>query len=111
VDADAERRRSPRVVVTDVSASVTVGAETFAAHLQDICRDAALVDVDREYPLHTPMTIEVELPGVKGVIRASGHVIRVAPYQDGRHSVAVLFEDLPAQHQLRIDLFISEQEA
>jgi hypothetical protein len=107
----AERRRSPRVVVTDVTARVTAGAETLTGTLQDICRDAALVDVDRSYPLQTPMTIEVELPGVKGVIRASGHVIRLAPFEDGRHSVAVLFDDLPKEHQLRIDLFISEQEA
>lgn len=107
----AERRRSPRVVVTDVSARVTVGSETLTGKLQDICRDAALVEVERSYPLQTPMTIEVELPGVKGVIRASGHVIRLAPYEDGRHSAAVLFEDLPKEHQLRIDLFISEQEA
>jgi hypothetical protein len=106
-----ERRRSPRVVVTDVTARVTAGSETLTGRLQDICRDAALVDVDRSYPLQTPMTIEVELPGVKGVIRASGHVIRLAPFEDGRHSVAVLFDDLPKEHQLRIDLFISEQEA
>ena len=106
----AERRRSPRVVVTDVAARVTVGSETLPGHLQDICRDAALVEIDRSFPLQTPMTIEVELPGVKGLIRASGHVIRLAPYEDGRQSVAVLFEDLAKEHQLRIDLFISEQE-
>ena len=107
----AERRKSPRVVVTDVSARVTAGSETLTGKLQDICRDAALVEIDRSFALQTPMTIEVELPGVKGVIRASGHVIRLAPYDDGRHSVAVLFEELPKEHQLRIDLFISEQEA
>jgi hypothetical protein len=106
----AERRKSPRVIVTDVSARITVGGETLAGKVQDICRDAALVEVERSFPLQTPMTIEVELPGVKGLIRASGHVIRLAPYEDGRHSVAVLFDDLPKEHQLRIDLFISEQE-
>ena len=106
----AERRKSPRVVVTDVAARVTVSGQTLSGKLQDICRDAALVDVERSFPLQTPMTIEAELPGVKGVIRASGHVIRLAPYDDGRHSVAVLFDDLPKEHQLRIDLFISEQE-
>jgi PilZ domain len=106
----AERRKSPRVVVTDVAARVTVAGVTSSGKLQDICRDAALVEVDRPYPLQTPMTIEVELPGVKGVIRASGPVIRLAPYEDGRHSVAMLFDDLPKEHQLRIDLFISEQE-
>jgi hypothetical protein len=106
----AERRKNPRVVVTDVTARVTVGAETLSGKLQDICRDAALVEVERSFPLQTPLTIEAELPGVKGAIRASGHVIRLAPYDDGRQSVAVLFDDLPKEHQLRIDLFISEQE-
>ncbi|HET9314847.1 MAG TPA: PilZ domain-containing protein [Vicinamibacteria bacterium] len=106
----AERRKNPRVVVTDVTARVTVGGETLPGKLQDICRDAALVEVERSFPLQTLMTIEAELPGVKGAIRASGHVIRLAPYDDGRHSVAVLFDDLPKEHQLRIDLFISEQE-
>jgi hypothetical protein len=106
----AERRRSPRVVVTDVAARVTANGETQSGKLQDICRDAALVEVERSVPLQTPMTIEVELPGVNGVIRASGHVIRLAPYEDGRQSVAVLFDDLPKEHQLRVDLFISEQE-
>lgn len=107
----AERRKSPRIVVTDVAARVTVGGETLAGKLQDICRDAALVEVERSLAVQTKVTIEVELPGVKGEIRASGHVIRLAPFDDGRQSVAVLFDDLPKEHQLRIDLFISEQEA
>jgi hypothetical protein len=106
----AERRKSPRVVVTDVNARVGVGADTFAAQVHDICRDAVLVDVEQTLALGTPATIEVELPGVKGLIRASGHVVRLVPYGDGRHSLAILFDDLPQEHQLRIDLFISEQE-
>lgn len=106
----AERRKSPRVVVTDVSARVTVGGDTFAALVHDICRDAVLIDLERDIALETPATIEVELPGVQGLIRASGHVVRLVPYGDGRHSVAILFDDLPQEHQLRIDLFISEQE-
>jgi hypothetical protein len=107
---DAERRKSPRVVA-HVTARVKVGSETLTGEMQDICRDAALVEVERWFALDTPMTLEVELPGVKGLIRASGRVIRVAPYGDGRHSVAVLFDDLATEHRLRIDLFISEQEA
>lgn len=104
------RRRNPRVVVTDVPARITVGSETLGGQVQDICRDAALVEVERSFPLQTPMTVEVELPGVKGVIRASGRVIRQTGYDDGRHSLAILFDDLPQEHLLRIDLFISEQE-
>lgn len=106
----AERRRSPRVVVTDVTARLTAAGEAFSGQVQDICRDAALVEVEREIPLGTGVTIEVELPGVNGLIRASGHVVRVLPYSDGRQSAAVLFEDLTKDAQIRIDLFISEQE-
>lgn len=107
----AERRKSPRVVVTDVVARVTVGAESFDGHVHDICRDAALVEVERDIPLQTRTTVEVELPGVKGLVRASGHVVRLVPYGDGLQSIAILFDDLPKEHQLRVDLFISEQES
>jgi hypothetical protein len=106
----AERRKSPRIVVTDVAARVTVGGETLPGKVQDICRDAALVEVERSLPLQTEVTIEVKLPGVEGLIRASGHVIRVTPYEDGRQSAAVLFEDLPKEHLFRIDMFIAAQE-
>lgn len=106
----AERRKSPRVIVTDVAARLSFGGETLPGRVHDICRDAVLVDVDTTIPLETPATIEVELPGVKGLVTASGHVVRLVPYEDGRQSVAILFDDLPKEHQLRIDLFISEQE-
>jgi hypothetical protein len=107
----AERRKNPRVVVTDVSARVTIGAQTLSGHVQDICRDAILVDVERAIALDTPAVIEVELPGVEGMLRANGHVVRVAGFHDGRQSVAILFDDLQPEEQARVDRFIADQEA
>jgi hypothetical protein len=106
----AERRRSPRVVVTDVAARLTVGGDSLTGQVQDICRDAVLVEVERDIAMDTPVTVEVELPGVNGLIRASGPVVRRSAYSDGRHSIAILFDDLPKEHLMRVDLFISEQE-
>jgi hypothetical protein len=104
-----ERRRSPRIVA-DVPARLTVGPETFDGLLHDVCRDAALVESDRNLALGTRVTVETELPRVAGGVRASGQVIRVAGYGDGRHSVAILFEELEAASRMRIDLFVSELE-
>lgn len=104
-----ERRKSPRIVA-DVPARLTVGPDTFDGLLHDVCRDAALVESERELPLGTAVTIETTLPRVAGSVRASGHVIRIAGYGDGRHSVAILFEDLEPSSRMRVDLFVSELE-
>jgi len=104
-----ERRRSPRIVA-DVPARLTVGPDTFEALLHDVCRDAALVESERELPLGTVVTVETTLPRVAGPVRATGHVIRNAGYGDGRHSVAILFEELEPASRMRIDLFVSELE-
>lgn len=104
-----ERRRSPRIVA-DVAARLTVGTDTFEGLLHDVCRDAALVESDRELPLGTRVTMETTLPRVAGPVRAAGHVIRVAGYGDGRHNAAILFEELESASRMRIDLFVSELE-
>jgi PilZ domain len=104
-----ERRRSPRIVA-DVPARLTVGGETFDALLHDVCRDAALVESDRELPLGTTVAMETTLPRVPGPVRATGSVIRIAGYGDGRHSVAILFDELEAASRMRVDLFVSELE-
>ncbi len=104
-----ERRRSPRIVA-DVPARLTVAGETFEGLLHDVCRDAALVESERELALGTEVAIETELPRVAGPVRASGQVIRIAGYGDGRHSVAILFEELEPASRMRVDLFVSELE-
>jgi PilZ domain len=104
-----ERRRSPRIVA-DVPARLTVGPETFDGLLHDVCRDAALVESDRELALGTEVALETVLPRVAGTVRATGRVIRIAGYGDGRHSVAILFDELEAASRMRVDLFVSELE-
>lgn len=103
-----ERRRSPRVVV-DVPARLEIGGQQFEARLRDICRDAALVEFDRSYPLETPVTLEAELPRVVGKIRAAGRVIRLTSGAEPK-GMAILFDELPPEVTLRIELFVSEQE-
>ncbi len=104
-----ERRRSPRIVA-DVPARLTVGPNSFDALLHDVCRDAALVESDRDLPLGTLVKMETALPRVSGPVHATGQVIRVAGYGDGRHSAAILFDDLEPGSRMRIDLFVSELE-
>jgi alpha/beta superfamily hydrolase len=104
-----ERRRSQRVAV-DVPARLTIGEDTIEGRLRDICRDAALVEAARSYPLETKVRLEANLPRVAGTISAPGKVIRLAPGANESHGMAILFDDLPAEMALRIDLFVSEQE-
>jgi hypothetical protein len=104
-----ERRKSPRVVV-DATARLTIGNETIDGRVRDICRDAALVETERSFPLQTEVTLETELPKVTGAIRASGRVIRHARGHDGAQAMAILFDDISAEATLRIDLFVSEQD-
>jgi len=105
-----ERRRHPRVEA-DVEARLTIDGETLDARLHDVCRDAALVIAGRSWPLDTRVTIEVELPGVAGRVKASGPVVRLAPADGGRHGMAVLFDEITPESALRIELFISDREA
>jgi hypothetical protein len=105
-----ERRRSPRVAV-DATARLTIGSEQIEARVRDICRDAVLVESERSFPLQTEVAFETELPKVSGAIRASGRVIRHAKGQDGSQAMAILFDQIAPEATLRIDLFVSEQEA
>jgi hypothetical protein len=104
-----ERRKSPRYPV-DAPAQLRVGGESLAARLRDICRDAALVEADRWFPLSTRADLLAELPGVDGTILLTGTIIRLAPGQQGTHGLAILFDDVPAAAGMRIDLFVSLRE-
>jgi hypothetical protein len=105
-----ERRKSPRVAV-EAAARLTVGEEKLDARVRDICRDAVLLECERSFPLQTEVTVETELPKVSGAIRASGRVIRHAKGDDAVLAMAILFDQISAESTLRIDLFVSEQEA
>lgn len=105
-----ERRKSPRVAV-DAKARLTIGEEKVEARVRDICRDAVLIETERSFPLQTEVLFETELPKVAGTIRASGRVIRHAKGQEEMQAMAILFDQISPEATLRIDLFVSEQEA
>src|SRR5512143_975306 len=103
-----ERRKSPRAVV-DLPARVTVGQETIECRVRDLCRDAALVLAERCYPLQTSAALEMVLPTNPGAVQVTGRVVRLAPKeQGGAHGMAILFDDLPLETALRIELFVSD---
>lgn len=104
-----ERRKSPRFAV-DVPARLTVGTETVVGRVRDVCRDAALVEANRWYPLQTQVALAVELPDTRGSLELKGTVIRLSPGEQGTHGMAILFDELPAAAAYRIDAFLTRQE-
>ncbi len=102
-----ERRKSPRAVV-DLTGRVTVDRQTSECRVRDLCRDAALVLAERCYPLQTQAALEMELPNTPGPVRVTGRVVRLAPSEQGPHGMAILFDDLPLETTLRIELFVSD---
>ena len=103
-----ERRRHPRVVV-EIPVRLRVEGVAHEARLRDICREAALVEAERAWPLETVVELHMELPGTGGAIDVSGRVIRLAAGESGRHGMAVLFTDVAATAGMRIDFFVSLQ--
>ena len=108
--AQPDRRRSPRVMV-DVPARVTIARESLPGRLRDLCRDAALVEVHRDCPLGSEVTLAFELPDEEGVVQVSGEAIRLAPGDGDARAVAVLFRDLQPAAEGRIEMFLSREQA
>ncbi len=103
-----DRRKSPRAVV-DLPGRVTVGKETLACRVRDLCRDAALVLAAKCYPLQTKAELELELPSTQGTVSVTGKVVRLAPAEQGApNGMAILFDELPLETGLRIELFVSD---
>ena len=103
-----ERRRHPRVVV-DIPATLRADGADHGVRVRDICRDAALVEGDRTWPLETEVGLRMELPGTGGVVDVQGRVIRLAAGEAGRHGMAILFTDVTATAGMRIDFYVSMQ--
>jgi len=103
-----ERRRHPRVVV-DIPVKLRADGADHPARLRDICRDAALVEADRSWPLETEVGLRMELPGTGGAIDVAGRIIRLASAEAPRHGMAILFTDVTAAAGMRIDFFVSLQ--
>ena len=126
-----DRRRSPRVMV-DVPVRLALGRESVPGRLRDICRDAALVEVHRDCPLGTEVSLMFELMQAMtklkpddrlviayrywfelseedGPMQVAGQVIRVAPGDGDARAVAVLFRDLHPTAEGRIAMFLHRQ--
>jgi PilZ domain len=103
-----ERRRSPRLAV-DVPVTIHVAGQPRKAVLKDICRDAALVELDRWEALGTEVILEMDLPGSSGPLRVTGEVIRLAPGEQAGHGMAILFSASTAEVETGIDAFIARQ--
>jgi len=100
-----ERRRHPRIPV-DVPVRLTVDGESLLGRLKDICRDAALVESNRAFPLETTVVLAMELPGTGGPLEVSGRVIRLAG-EDGVQAMAILFTGVTPAAATRIDFFVA----
>ena len=96
-------------MVVDVPVTLRVDGAEHEARLRDICRDAALIEAARAWPLETALGLRMELPGTGGSVDVSGRVIRLAVAESGRHGMAVLFTDVTATAGMRIDFYVSLQ--
>jgi hypothetical protein len=105
-----ERRKHPRYVV-DLAARLSVGADAVVGSVRDVCRDAALFEGDKWYPLQTQVGLGLTLPGAPEPLQVTGKVIRLAPGDQGTHAMAILFDDLPEAAAARIDAFIAGLES
>jgi len=105
----ADRRKSQRFPVR-APVQLTAGAEVHPGILRDLCRDAALVELRQPLQLGTQFSLLLKLPGTGGPLQVGGHVVRVAPGPEpGTLEMAVLFADVTAAAETRIDFFIALQ--
>ena len=103
-----ERRRSPRFVI-DVAVVMIVAGVRKKARLRDVCRDAALVEVDSWEPLGTEVALDMELPDAPAPLQVTGRVIRLAPGEQGSHGIAILFLAPSPEVEAAIDAFVARQ--
>jgi hypothetical protein len=106
--SEEDRRKSQRFAVT-VPVRITLGAESFAGVLHDLCRDAALIESQRECPVGSDLRLALALPGTGGPLQVAGRVIRLAPDEGEGHVFAILFTDVTPAVETRIDFFIALQ--
>jgi len=102
----AERRKNPRVAV-DAPARLIADGLTHDVQIKDICRDAVLIEFNRQWPLETPVSLKMELPGMNETIEVSGRVIRLVPSESGPQGMAILFDNVSPLIGLRIEFFVA----
>jgi PilZ domain len=103
-----ERRKHPRFKVR-VPVLVSLGPERFEGRLKDLCRDAALVEINRSVTVGSELALALQLPGTGGPLLVVGSVVREAEGEDGSRVVAVLWRDVTPATETRIDFFVALQ--
>lgn len=102
--APGERRKQPRLRL-DLPVRVGIEGQVRDGRLRDICRDAALVELNHRCPLGTPVMLTLELPG--GVpLLVAGTVIRLADGEGEGQGLAILFADLTPTASAKLDQFL-----
>ena len=81
-----------------------VGGQAVPGHLKDLCRDAALVEVQEPCELGTP--VRIAWAGGDGEIEVAGRVIRLAHGEGEAPAMAVLFGDVAPAAATAIELMI-----
>jgi hypothetical protein len=102
-----ERRKHPRFKV-GVPVEIAHGPERFGGRLRDLCRDAALLEVDRPVAVGAELGLALQLPGTGGPLQVVGSVVREGVEEGGQVIAVLLFELTPAA-ETRIDFFIALQ--
>jgi hypothetical protein len=85
-----------------------IGEQQLTGLLRDICRDAALVESQRTWPLGTTVALALEPAGDQEAMEVIGTVVRIASVQGEPRGMAVLFSDLAPAAATRIDLLIDQ---
>jgi hypothetical protein len=83
---------------------------SFDGELRDICQDAVLVDSPRGCTLGAVVGLTTEILGNSGEVELTGRVIRVAPANEGRFHLAVLFTTLTPAAATQIEFFLDLQD-
>jgi hypothetical protein len=105
-----ERRKHPRFKIR-AEAQLQCGRERFAGQVKDICRDAVLLEVERELAMGDEVALHLSLPGTSGPLQVVGRVVRTATGEGGRPEAAVLFADLTPAAETLVDVFLNTLES
>lgn len=95
----------------DAPGRLRVAGGEHLGRVRDICRDAALVELDRTWPVETAVSLEMTLPRTEGAIVVAGRVVREIHLDGGMRGVAILFSEPDPLTLLKVDLFLDSQTA
>jgi hypothetical protein len=106
LDATAGERRKQVRVRLDLPVRVGIEGQVLDGRLRDICREAALVEMNHRCPLGTPVMLTLDLPG-RVPLLVAGTVIRLAEGEGEGQGLAILFADLTPTAAAKLDSFLA----